>query len=42
MAVLFISISRMPFLVPALDNVDLLFSLVITPALYLHQVEMAD
>jgi len=42
MAVLFISIHRMPFLAPALDNVDPLFALVITPGLYLHPVEVAD
>jgi len=42
MAVLFISISRMPFLAQVLDNLDLLLALVITPGFYLHHVEVAD
>jgi len=36
--VLFISIGRMPFLVPTLDNADPLFVLVITPGFYLHHI----
>jgi len=35
-AVLFISIDRMPFLGPTVDNADQLFALVITPGFYLH------
>jgi len=43
MAVLFISIDRMPFLAPTLDDADPLFALVIlTPGFYLHPVEVAD
>jgi len=43
MEVLFISIGRMPFLLPTLDNADSLFALlVITPGLCLHHVEVAD
>jgi len=33
-AALFISIGRMPFLVPTLDNADPHFSLLITPGFY--------
>jgi len=40
--VLFISMDRMPFLVPTLDNANLLFVLMKTPVLYLHRVEVAD
>jgi len=48
MELLFISIDRMPFLVPTLDNADPLFALVLkhhvvqikTPGFYLHH--MAD
>jgi len=39
---LFISIDRMPFLAPTLDNADSLFGLMITPGSYLHHVEVAD
>jgi len=42
MTVLFVSIGRMPFLVPTLDNADLLFALLITPGLYMHLVEVVD
>jgi len=42
MTVLFISIGRMPFLAPSLDDADLLFALVITTGFYLHHVEAAD
>jgi len=42
MAVLFILISRLPFLAPTLDNADPLFTLVITPDVYLHHEEVAD
>jgi len=42
MAVLFISIGRMPFLMPTLNNADMLFSLWITTGFYLHHVEVAD
>jgi len=42
LAVLFISIDRMPFLAPTLDNADPLFALVITAGFYLHHVEVAD
>jgi len=42
LAVLFISIGRMPFLSPTLDNANPLFALVITPGFYLHHVEVAD
>jgi len=42
MTVLFISIGRMPFLVPTVDNADPLFALVITLGFYLHHVEVAD
>jgi len=41
-AVLFISIGRMPFLVPTLNSDDLLFVLVITSGFYLQHVEVAD
>jgi len=42
MAALFISIDRMPFLPPTLNNADLLFALVVELGLYLHHVEVAD
>jgi len=42
MTILLISIGRMPFLVPALDNADPFFALVITPGFYLHPIEVAD
>jgi len=42
MAALFISIDRMPFLAPTLDNADPLFALVIPPGFYQHHVEVAD
>jgi len=42
MAVVFISIDRMPILVPTLDNADPLFALMITSGFYLHHVEVAD
>jgi len=42
MAVLFISIDRMPFLVPTLDNADPLFALVIQPGLNLLYVEVTE
>jgi len=42
LTVLFISIGRMPFLAPTLDNADPLFALVIKPGFYLHHVEVAD
>jgi len=38
MAILIISIGRMPFLAPTLDNTDPLFALVITQGFYLHHV----
>jgi len=41
-AALFISIDRMPFLVPSLDSADPLFALLIAPGLYLHHDEVAD
>jgi len=41
-SVLFISIGRMAFLSPNLDNANPLFALVIIPAFYLHHVEVAD
>jgi len=41
-AVLFISIDRMPFPPPTLDNADPLFALVTTPGFYLHHVDVAD
>jgi len=41
-AVLYISIGRMPFLVLTLDNASPPFALVITPGFYLHHVEVAD
>jgi len=40
MAVLFISIDRMPFLVPTVDNADPFFGLVITSGSHLYQVEV--
>jgi len=42
MAILVISIGRMSFLVPTLDNADPLFALVITPGFYMHHVEVVD
>jgi len=42
MAVLFISIGRMPFLTTTLDNADQLFNLVITLSVHLHHVEGVD
>jgi len=42
MTVLIISILRMPFLVPTLDNAVSFFAMMITPAFYLHHVEMTD
>jgi len=42
MAVWFVFIDWMPFLVPTLDNVDPLFSLVMTSGFFLHHVEAAD
>jgi len=42
MAVLFISIGRIPFLSPTHDNVEPLFTLVIIQVFYLHNVEVAD
>jgi len=42
MAVLFISIGRMPFLASTLGNADPLFAMVITPGFYLHHVGVAD
>jgi len=41
-ALLSISIDRMPFLEPTLDNADLLFSLLIKPGFYLHHIKVAD
>jgi len=42
MAVLFISIDRMPFLAPTVDNADPLFALVITLGFYLDKLELTD
>jgi len=42
MAVLFITIDRMPFLAPNLDNADALFALAVTLSFYLHHVDVAD
>jgi len=42
MEVMFISIGWMRFLAPSLENAVLLFVLVMTPGLYLHNVEVAD
>jgi len=39
---LVISIGRMPFLVPILDNTHLPFDLAITPGFYLRHVEVVD
>jgi len=39
---LFISIDRITFLSPTLDNAYPHFALVITPCFYLHQVEVVD
>jgi len=41
-AVLFISIGRMPFLPPTVDIADPLFALVIKLSFYLHHLEVAD
>jgi len=42
-AVLFISIGRIPYLAPTLDNADPLFALVIViPCFHLHQLEVAN
>jgi len=38
----FISIGRMPFLVPTLDSAGPLFALIITAGFYLHHIEVAD
>jgi len=38
MAILFISIGRMPFLAPTIDNADPLFALVIKPGSYFFNV----
>jgi len=38
----YIFIGQMPFLAPTLDNADPLFTLVITPDVYLHHEEVAD
>jgi len=32
----------MPFLMPTIDNTDMLFALVLALGLYLHHVELAD
>jgi len=32
----------MPFLVPSLDNAEMLFAMVILPGFYLHHVEVVD
>jgi len=42
LAILFMSIGRMPFLAQTLDIAYLLFALVIKPGFYLHHVEVAD
>jgi len=41
-AVLHISIDRMPFHVPTLDNADLLIAMLIKIGFYLHHVEVSD
>jgi len=41
-AVLFISIDRMPFPASTLDNPDSLFALVVTPGFNLHHVKVVD
>jgi len=41
-AVLFMSIGRMPYLAPTLENADSRYALVITPDFYLQHVEMVD
>jgi len=41
-AILFISINRMHFLAPNLDNTDYLFTLVITADFCLHPIEVAS
>jgi len=38
----FISIGRMPFLAPTLNNANPLYDLVMTQGLYLHHLEVAD
>jgi len=38
MAVLFISIVRMPFLAPTLDDAEMFFALMITSGFYLHHI----
>jgi len=40
--VLFISIGRLPFVSPTLENADPLFTLVTIPGFYLHYVEVVD
>jgi len=42
LALLFISSGRMPYLAPALDNADPLFTMVITPGFYLHHKKVVD
>jgi len=42
MAVLFISIDRVPFLLLTLDIIDSLVALAITPGFYLHHVPVED
>jgi len=42
MAALFISIGRMPFWPPTLDNALSRFALVIAASFYLHHIEVAD
>jgi len=42
MAVLFISIGRMPFRLPTLDNADPVYAPMITPCFYLHHLDVAD
>jgi len=39
-AVLLLSIGRMPFMAPTTDNDDPLFTLVMAPGFYLHHVEV--
>jgi len=38
----FISIDRMPFLAPTLDNANPLYSLVTTLGSYLHDIEVVE
>jgi len=40
--VLFLSIGQMPFLAPTLDIAYPLFTLMLTPGMHLHHVEVAD